>query len=114
MADAVFERAALDGSSNDRPPLKLGIYWTDGVVGPQPPIIRGLRTVVDTLRGAGHKVKLVCLVQFYFSLTDKTELKDRRMESTIAEHCKESTCNESSSIPVKADQSADGSYSSRF
>ncbi|KAA6414038.1 MAG: hypothetical protein FRX48_02400 [Lasallia pustulata] len=38
------------------PPLKLGALWTDGVVGPQPPIHRGLHTVVDAVRKAGHKV----------------------------------------------------------
>lgn len=37
-------------------PLKLGVLWTDGVVGPQPPIIRGLHMVVDAVRRAGHKV----------------------------------------------------------
>lgn len=37
-------------------PLKLGVLWHDGVVGPQPPIIRGLHMVVDAVRRAGHKV----------------------------------------------------------
>lgn len=37
-------------------PLKLGVLWNDGVVGPQPPIIRGLHMVVDAVRRAGHKV----------------------------------------------------------
>jgi uncharacterized membrane protein YfbV (UPF0208 family) len=84
MADSIFERASLDGSSNDKTPLKLGIYWTDEVVGPQPPILRGLRTVVNTLKNAGHKVTLIFSTPFYTTLTDKVRLKDRRLESTIA------------------------------
>lgn len=92
MADSVFERASPHGSSNDKTPLKLGIYWTDEVVGPQPPILRGLRTVVNTLKNAGHKVTLVCPLHFYTTLTDKMRLKDCRLESTIAEHCKKGTC----------------------
>ncbi|KFY92325.1 hypothetical protein V500_04203 [Pseudogymnoascus sp. VKM F-4518 (FW-2643)] len=56
LVDSTLSRASPEGSSNGNSPLKLGIYWTDGVVGPQPPIIRGLHTVVDTLRKAGHKV----------------------------------------------------------
>jgi amidase len=57
LVDSTLSRASPDGSSNQNLPLKLGIYWTDGVVGPQPPIIRGLHAVVNTLRKAGHKVK---------------------------------------------------------
>lgn len=37
-------------------PLKLGVFWTDGVVTPQPPIERGLKIVADAVRKAGHKV----------------------------------------------------------
>jgi amidase len=55
LVDSTLSRASADGSSNYTP-LKLGIYWTDGVVGPHPPINRGLRAVVDTLRKAGHKI----------------------------------------------------------
>jgi len=56
VVDSTLSRASADGSSNYNTPLKLGIYWTNGVVGPHPPINRGLRTVVDTLRKAGHKI----------------------------------------------------------
>lgn len=56
LVDSTLSRASADGSSNYNTPLKLGIYWTNGVVGPHPPIDRGLRAVVDTLRKAGHKV----------------------------------------------------------
>jgi len=58
LADEVLQRASTeDGRAleNERP-LKLGIYWTDGVVQPQPPIRRGLQMVVDAVRKAGHKV----------------------------------------------------------
>jgi amidase len=56
LADEVLERATASGSSNDKKPLKLGIYWTDNVVTPHPPITRGLRIVVDAVQNAGHKV----------------------------------------------------------
>lgn len=55
ITDATLRRAAADGSSNDAVPLKLGIFWTDGVVTPQPPIARGLRLVVEAVKKAGHK-----------------------------------------------------------
>ncbi|KAK4125869.1 amidase [Parathielavia appendiculata] len=37
-------------------PLKLGVLWTDGALRPHPPILRGIRDVVNALRQAGHKV----------------------------------------------------------
>lgn len=37
-------------------PLKIGVLWTDGVVGPHPPVLRGLRIVHDALKSSGHKV----------------------------------------------------------
>lgn len=49
-------RAEACGKANDKQPLKLGIFWTDGVVTPQPPIARGLDLVVDAVREAGHQV----------------------------------------------------------
>ncbi|KAF2263451.1 amidase [Lojkania enalia] len=56
LLDETLARAAPDGSANGNTPLKLGIYWTDNVVTPQPPIQRGLRIVVDAVRKAGHKI----------------------------------------------------------
>ncbi|KAI9769988.1 MAG: hypothetical protein M1840_003699 [Geoglossum simile] len=56
MVDSTLERASPDGTANDQPPLKIGVYWTDGVVGPHPPILRGLRTVCNAIEEAGHKV----------------------------------------------------------
>lgn len=58
IEDSTLARAILEGAANEQCPLKLGIYWTDGVVGPHPPIMRGLRTVVDKVKEAGHKVIL--------------------------------------------------------
>ncbi|KAJ4312584.1 hypothetical protein N0V84_009867 [Fusarium piperis] len=40
-------------------PLKIGVLWTDGVVGPHPPVLRGLRIVQDALKGSGHKVSFL-------------------------------------------------------
>lgn len=55
--DEYLTRAQSDGTaSSGRPPLKLGIMWTDGLVQPHPPITRGLRMVSDALEKAGHKV----------------------------------------------------------
>ncbi|MCJ1410567.1 hypothetical protein MMC19_004653 [Ptychographa xylographoides] len=56
IADNTLARARTNGAANDKLPLKLGVFWTDNVVAPQPPITRGLHTVVDTLRAAGHIV----------------------------------------------------------
>ena len=36
--------------------LKIGVLWSDGVVGPHPPILRGLHMVHDALKSSGHKV----------------------------------------------------------
>lgn len=57
IVDKYLSRAEPSGTAKlSGPPLKLGVLWTDGVVGPQPPIIRGLHMVVDAVRRAGHKV----------------------------------------------------------
>lgn len=57
IVDEYLSRAEPGGTSKlSGPPLKLGVMWTDGVVGPQPPIIRGLHMVVDAVSRAGHKV----------------------------------------------------------
>lgn len=59
IVDSTLARASSDGSANKQVPLKLGVFWTDNAVGPHPPIIRGLRTVSETLEKAGHKVRLL-------------------------------------------------------
>jgi len=57
-ADEVLHRASAESGAvkPSELPLKLGIYWTNGVVEPQPPIKRGLRLVVEAVQKAGHKV----------------------------------------------------------
>lgn len=57
IVDDVLARASSDGSANEQVPLKLGVFWTNRVVGPHPPIVRGLRMVSETLQKAGHKVR---------------------------------------------------------
>ena len=58
IVDAYLSRAEANGAAKASGlPLKLGVLWTDGVVGPQPPITRGLCMVVDAVRRAGHKVQ---------------------------------------------------------
>ena len=51
-----MRRATTDGFANGCLSLKLGIYSSNGVVNPHPPIARGLKLVVDALKNAGHKV----------------------------------------------------------
>lgn len=36
--------------------LKIGVLWSDGVVGPHPPVLRGLHMAHDALERSGHKV----------------------------------------------------------
>ncbi|KAF5557380.1 general amidase [Fusarium phyllophilum] len=36
-------------------PLKMGVHWCDGMVGLHPPVLRGLKVVVEALKKAGHK-----------------------------------------------------------
>ena len=59
IVHSMLARASSDGSANKEVPLKFGVFWTDYAVGPQPPIIRGLRTVSEILEKAGHKVRLL-------------------------------------------------------
>ena len=56
METATLARANSDGSTNANLPLKLGIFWSDGVVAPQPPVARGLRVLHDFLKANGHTV----------------------------------------------------------
>ncbi|KAL8940143.1 MAG: hypothetical protein Q9211_002417 [Gyalolechia sp. 1 TL-2023] len=52
---STLARANPDGSANSAP-LKIAIYWTDGVVTPHPPVERGLRIVQGALQDLKHKV----------------------------------------------------------
>ncbi|KAF4493825.1 general amidase [Fusarium agapanthi] len=36
-------------------PLKMGVLWNDGMVGLHPPVLRGLKVVVEAVKRAGHK-----------------------------------------------------------
>ncbi|KAM0492707.1 hypothetical protein ACHAP8_009725 [Fusarium lateritium] len=57
MVDSYLSRADSKGSAKSgKKPLKMGVLWSDGVVGPHPPVLRGLRVVVEALKKAGHKV----------------------------------------------------------
>jgi amidase len=58
VVDAYLSRAETDGTAKpSATPLKLGVLWSDGVVAPQPPVLRGLRMVVDAVKKFGHKVR---------------------------------------------------------
>ncbi|KAI4270827.1 MAG: hypothetical protein LQ337_006438 [Flavoplaca oasis] len=55
VESSTLARATADGSATSLP-LKFGMYWTDGVVTPHPPIQRGLRIVRALLQALKHKV----------------------------------------------------------
>lgn len=57
VEETILARAGDLGQANDQPPLKLGIFWTDGVVTPQPPITRGLHIVAQKVKKAGHRAR---------------------------------------------------------
>ena len=56
MKNSTLVRAEPDGSANQNLPLKFGVFWTDGVVGPHPPIKRELSLLHDLLNSKGHKL----------------------------------------------------------
>lgn len=55
VVDTYLSRATPDGAARGNP-LKLGVLWSDNVVGLHPPILRGLRMVADAVHKGGHKV----------------------------------------------------------
>ncbi|KAJ4127012.1 hypothetical protein NW768_008633 [Fusarium equiseti] len=56
MMKSYSSRADEKGySKSGARPLKMGVLWSDGMVGPHPPVLRGLHVVVDALEKAGHK-----------------------------------------------------------
>ncbi|KAL2021891.1 hypothetical protein VTK56DRAFT_6486 [Thermocarpiscus australiensis] len=57
IVDQYRKRGNLDGTAKSSElPLKLGILWTDGVITPHPPIMRGLHAVANAMEQAGHKL----------------------------------------------------------
>ena len=61
---STLARANPDGSANGDRPLKIGLYWNDSVVTPQPPVSRGMKIVNDVLENLGHKVDRLNLSYF--------------------------------------------------
>jgi amidase len=57
LEKSTLARASADGAANEKQPLKLGVFCSDSVVGPQPSIKRGLRLVHDFLKSMGHRVR---------------------------------------------------------
>ncbi|KAL9627242.1 MAG: hypothetical protein Q9204_006710 [Flavoplaca sp. TL-2023a] len=55
VESSTLARATAYGSAASLP-LKIGMYWTDGVVTPHPPVQRGLRIVDALLRAMNHKL----------------------------------------------------------
>ncbi|GAO18539.1 uncharacterized protein UV8b_00847 [Ustilaginoidea virens] len=57
VVDEILNRASSNGNAKtSAAPLKLGVFWSDGVVQPHPPITRGLHMVVKAVEEAGHQV----------------------------------------------------------
>lgn len=57
VIDSYMSRVDLQGhAKSTAQALKIGVLWSDGIVGPHPPILRGLRMVHDALKSSGHKV----------------------------------------------------------
>lgn len=57
VIDSYMSRVDSQGRpKSEGAPLKIGVFWSDGVVGPHPPVLRGLRMVYNALKCSGHKV----------------------------------------------------------
>ncbi|KAH6889261.1 amidase signature domain-containing protein [Thelonectria olida] len=57
VVDEYLSRASQDGTAKpSTKPLKLGILWSDGIVGVHPPVRRGLKMVADAMVTSGHKI----------------------------------------------------------
>ncbi|RGP69091.1 putative general amidase [Fusarium longipes] len=57
VMEAYLSRADSKGNAkSDEKPLKMGLLWCDGMVGPHPPVLRGLHVVAEAMKKAGHKV----------------------------------------------------------
>ncbi|KAJ4252896.1 hypothetical protein NW762_010802 [Fusarium torreyae] len=55
--ESYMSRADPEGNAKaSEKPLKMGVLWSDGMVGLHPPVLRGLRMVAEALKKAGHKV----------------------------------------------------------
>ncbi len=57
IVTSILSRASQQCPASKEQPLKIGIFWSDGVVTPQPPIRRGLSIVHNVLESMGHKVR---------------------------------------------------------
>ena len=58
VEQTTLARARPDGSARQGLHLKLGIFCSDGVVAPHPPVARGLRILNDLLKDRGHTVSI--------------------------------------------------------
>ncbi|KAB5554879.1 amidase signature domain-containing protein [Coniochaeta sp. 2T2.1] len=52
----IFNAYSSRGSGAAARPLKVGVFWNDGVVEPHPPVRRGLRLLAESIKNAGHKI----------------------------------------------------------
>ena len=56
VVTSTLARANREGPTHKKRPLKMGVFWTDGVVTPQPPVRRALSIVHNVLKSLGYKV----------------------------------------------------------
>ena len=103
VEQTTLARAKPDGSARQGLHLKLGIFWSDGVVVPHPPVARGLRILNDLLKEKGHTVSIsrgrfVC-IEKSSGLTDV--LSGCKLGATVALYGKTSSrkCTDPSQIP---------------
>lgn len=62
--EALYARAKRSVEAGGR--LALGVARWDGVVVPQPPVARAIRTVEEILKRAGHEVRKFFIIMFFF------------------------------------------------
>ena len=58
VEQSTLVRVKPDGSAKQGLQLKFGIFWSDGVVAPHPPVSRGLCLLHDLLKKKGHTVSI--------------------------------------------------------
>ncbi len=91
LEQSSLARAGRWGEANDKQPLKLGVFWTDGVAQPHPPITRGLRIVAQEVKKAGHKVCSDLKSVLFMGNTDGG-FTDCRLGAAFARYSQESAC----------------------
>lgn len=91
MVSEVLSRSNPDGTATDKP-LKFGVLWTNGIVEPHPPIRRGLKMVAESLKKAGHKVRIKLSCCDYLGFADCIGTAGRRLEPAVPCYSETGAC----------------------